>query len=79
MPCYFFHIYDGISALDDTGTELPDIAAARTAALRMSGEIIKQDSMENLWRGVSWEMKVTNGPQPDGQTLFVLRFCATQK
>ena len=79
MPRYFFHICDGTSALDDTGTELPDIAAARTAALQTSGEIIKQGSMENLWKGVQWEMKVTDGPHPDGRALFVLRFSATQK
>jgi hypothetical protein len=79
MPRYFFHIYDGILALDDTGTELPDIAAAQTAALQTSGEIIKEGLMENLWKGVPWEMKVTDGGQPEGQTCFVLRFSATQK
>jgi hypothetical protein len=78
MPRYFFHISDGAS-LYDPGTELPDIAAARTAALQTSGEIIKQASMETLWRGIPWEMKVTDGPLPEGRTLFVLRFSAIQK
>jgi hypothetical protein len=79
MPRYFFHIHDGTSALDDTGTELPDIAAAQSAALQTSGEIIKQGSMENLWKGVPWEMSVTDGPQQDSRTFFIVRFSAAQK
>jgi hypothetical protein len=78
MPRYFFHVSDDAS-LDDLGTELPDIAAAHTEALQMSGQIIKQCSMENLWKDIPWEMKVTDGPPPGGQTLFVLRFSAIQK
>ncbi|MGL3108069.1 DUF6894 family protein [Bradyrhizobium sp. BR 1432] len=78
MPRYFFHISDSTS-LDDAGTELLDIAAAQTAALQTSGEIIKQGSMETLWKGIPWEMKVTDGPLPEGRTLFVLRFSAIQK
>jgi hypothetical protein len=77
MPRYFFHISDSPS-LDDTGTELPDITAAQTEAVQMSGQLIKQNSMEDLWKNIPWEMKVTDGPLPDGQTLFVLRFTAIQ-
>ena len=29
MPRYFFHVYDGCSALDEDGTELPDITRPR--------------------------------------------------
>jgi len=79
MPRYFFHIHDGTSALDDTGTELPDLASAQSAALQTSGEIIKQASMENLWKGVPWEMSVTDGPQQDSRTFFVVRFSVAQK
>ena len=49
MPRYFFHISDS-SSLDDAGTELPDIAAAQAEAVQMSGQIIKQGSMGNLWK-----------------------------
>jgi hypothetical protein len=78
MPRYFFHISDS-SLLDDTGTELPHIAAAQTEAVQMSGQIIKQGSMGNLWKDIPWEMRVTDGPLPDGQTLFVLRLTAIQQ
>ncbi|MGW1420003.1 DUF6894 family protein [Bradyrhizobium manausense] len=77
MPRYFFHISDS-SSLDDAGTELPDIAAAQAEAVQMSGQIIKQGSMGNLWKDIPWEMKVTDGPLPHGRTLFVLRFAALQ-
>jgi hypothetical protein len=78
MPRYFFHISDGASP-EDAGIELLDIAAAQAEALQTSGEIIKHGPMENLWKGIPWEMKVTDGPLPDGRTLFVLRFSASQK
>ena len=77
MPRYFFHSSDS-PLLDDAGTELPGIAAAQSEALRMSGQIIKQGSMGNLWNDIPWELKVTDGPAPDGQTLFVLRLTATR-
>ena len=40
MPRYFFHIHDGHSVLDDVGLDLPDISAARTTAIELSGEIL---------------------------------------
>ncbi|TCU78351.1 hypothetical protein EDE08_101130 [Bradyrhizobium sp. R2.2-H] len=77
MPRYFFHTSE-CPSLDEAGTELPDIAAAKAEALQTSGQIIKQGSMGSLWKGIPWEMKVTDGPLPDGQTLFVVRLTAIQ-
>lgn len=79
MARYFFHIHDGTSMVDDTGTELPDIATARAEAIRMAGEILRGGSIGELWRGVPWEMKVTDSPRPSGQPLFVLRFSASER
>ena len=36
MPRYFFHVHDGRSFRDDTGTEFPDIYAAQAEAIRYS-------------------------------------------
>jgi hypothetical protein len=47
--------------------------------LKRAVKIIKQGSMENLWKGVPWEMSVTDGPQQDSRTFFVVRFSAAQK
>ena len=41
MPRYFFHRADGEFDPDDTGTELPDLTAARTAAIRFAAESVK--------------------------------------
>lgn len=38
--------------LDDTGTELADIAAARAEAIDMSGQILKDGSIGKLWKGI---------------------------
>jgi hypothetical protein len=75
MPRYFFHIHDGTLAPDDTGTELPDIAAAQSAALQTSGEIIKDGSMENVeWRSVGNEgNRRSRTRQPDVLRCAVLR------
>jgi hypothetical protein len=41
MPRYFIHVHDGTSMIDDEGTELPDLTAARLAAVRLSGELLR--------------------------------------
>lgn len=74
MPRYFFHVHDGISVLDDTGTELADIAAARAEAIDMSGQILKDGSIGELWKGVPWRVEVTDSPDPGGRMFFVLNF-----
>jgi hypothetical protein len=33
MPRYFFHLYNDVEARDPDGTELPNVGAARMAAL----------------------------------------------
>jgi hypothetical protein len=34
MPRYFFHLYNDVEARDEEGVEMPNIGAARMAALR---------------------------------------------
>jgi hypothetical protein len=74
MPKYFFHVIDGYESLDTEGTDLPDLAAARNAAVTMSGQILRDGGGETLWAGVPWRLWVTDG---SGATLFTLSFsCA---
>jgi hypothetical protein len=49
MPPYFFRTADGHVFRDRLGTELPDLAAAKTAAFSLPGRIM-QDNPEELWR-----------------------------
>ncbi|OAF10764.1 hypothetical protein AYJ54_10505 [Bradyrhizobium centrolobii] len=78
MPRYFFHIHDGGSVLDDVGLELPDISAARTAAIELSGEILKSDLMGPFFDHLSWQVQVSDSPDLGGRSLFVLQFSVAQ-
>jgi hypothetical protein len=76
MPRYFFHIHDGHSVLDDVGLDLPDIVAARTTAIELSGEILRHDVMDPLLRHIRWQVEVSDSPELGGRSLFVLQFSA---
>jgi hypothetical protein len=56
MPRYFFHLRDGRTSLDDDGTELPDIHAARRTAITLSGETLKDGASDTLWEGAPWQI-----------------------
>ncbi|HEV2159851.1 DUF6894 family protein [Bradyrhizobium sp.] len=74
MPRYFFHIHDGASVLDDVGLDLPDIFAARSAAVELSGEILKHDLADPLLPHVSWQVEVSDSPRLGGRSLLILQF-----
>ncbi|MDG4898472.1 hypothetical protein P9272_33640 [Mesorhizobium sp. WSM4976] len=73
MPIYHFHVDNGEFTPDPNGIELPDLAAARTEAVRAAGQIIN-DSNQSFWEHMTpWIMNVTDG---DDQLLFTLQFGA---
>jgi hypothetical protein len=74
MPRYFFHIHDGHSVLDDVGLDLPDILAARSAAIELSREILKHDVMEPFLHHLCWQVEISDSPELGGRSLFVLQF-----
>jgi hypothetical protein len=41
MPRYYFHVEDHHTDIDEVGTELPDLEAARSEAVRAAGEILR--------------------------------------
>jgi hypothetical protein len=75
MPRYFFHVHDGHSLPDDTGTELPDVYTAQAEAIRMSGEILR-DMGARFWDGTEWKLEVAD---EHGRVLFALRFSAEER
>lgn len=75
MPRYFFNVIDGYSLIDDEGTELPDIYAAQAAAIRTSGEILR-DMGAKFWNDTEWRLEVLD---EHGQILFVLHFSAEER
>jgi len=71
MPRYHFHLADG-GADDEEGCELPDLAAARRAAVELLGQSLA-DRADAFWREGEWLLTVTD---PGGLTLFTLRVFA---
>jgi len=75
MPRYYFHLEDGQVLLDDTGSELGDVAAAQNEALRASGDLLRGGrATAHFWNGTPWRMWVTDKPDGEGKTFFTLRF-----
>ena len=72
MPRYFFNVYDGYSELDTDGTELPDIYTAQSEAIRLSGEILREEG-GRFWNNTEWKLEVAD---ENGTILFVLTFSA---
>jgi hypothetical protein len=59
MPRFFFHLEDGRSVPDAEGHLLPDLAAARDAAVRMLGQILVDDPLGFVVGG-DWRLVVTD-------------------
>ena len=76
MPLFYFNIRDGRTMVDDVGTELPNLPAARQEALRASGEILRNGAGPAMWAGEPWRMWVRDQPNGGGKTFFTLKFSA---
>jgi hypothetical protein len=75
MPRYFFHVHDGQDLPDTEGTELPNVAAAQSEAIRASGDMLSNHKgSAGFWAGEDWTMNVTDAT---GRSLLTLRFSGT--
>ena len=72
MPIYHFNVEDGATYPDLTGTELPDLVAARLDAIRRCGDLLR-DNSDSFWGGHHWKLIVTDA---SGLILFTLNFLA---
>lgn len=59
MPRFFFHHTDGGFDPDDEGTDLPDLMAARAAAVRYAGELVRERPHE-VWTGDTFRIEVSD-------------------
>jgi hypothetical protein len=66
---YYFHLYDDAQLLDDDGTELINLAAARDHAAGVARELTfkNADFMQEAW--AKWTMRVHDH---EGTELFSL-------
>jgi len=70
MPRFYFNVYDGKSSLDVQGFELPNWEAARIEAIRLAGEILR-DEADYIARHEDWRIEVTDST---GLILFWMAF-----
>lgn len=59
MPRYFFNIQKDNHVPDNVGVELKDLAEARTEAVRLMGEDLK-DHPNALWNDEQWHVQVSD-------------------
>jgi hypothetical protein len=74
VPRYFFHVLHDGTQPDMDGHEFADIRAARMAAVRLSGEMIKEIDGK-FWNAPTWQLEVTG---QDRKLLFTLTFSAEE-
>jgi hypothetical protein len=73
MSRFFFHVMDGYALLDAEGTELANLAEARSQAIQAAGAILADKGQETWDHGREWVMSVTD---ETGRVVFTLRFSA---
>lgn len=54
---YFFDVHDGTHTIDEDGTELPSVEAARVEAVRFAGRSLEEHA-EKFWQS-SRELQVS--------------------
>ncbi|TNC05406.1 hypothetical protein FF100_35755 [Methylobacterium terricola] len=59
MPRFFFNVYDGVSMLDDMGSELANWQEARIKAIQFAGEIFMSEA-QSIALGEDWRIEVTD-------------------
>lgn len=73
MPRYFFHTEDGQCFPDNRGLELPDLEAARQAAMKTMHEM-SAFLADDIWRTGTLRVTVSD---ERGLTLMMLELAAT--
>jgi hypothetical protein len=77
MALYYFHLKDGATILDSDGSDLPDLAAVRRAAIATTTDVLGGiKAGPAFWSGEPWKLWVTDGPDGTGATLLTLQFAA---
>lgn len=59
MSLFFFNVFDGHSATDTEGTELPNRQSARREAIRLAGHVL-YDEADRFFPDEDWRLEVTD-------------------
>ncbi|WP_210352251.1 DUF6894 family protein, partial [Bradyrhizobium rifense] len=66
---------DGTALIDETGVELPDIAVARSEAIKLAAGVLREGLAGHFWEGHPWQLVVTDSSSPTaGTTYFAFTF-----
>jgi hypothetical protein len=75
---YHFHVVDGSAQVDEEGTELADVNAAKAEAVRLAGEVLRDTAHGDIWALEEWKLVVNDSPSPESdRTYFTLTLSAT--
>lgn len=70
MPRYYLHVHDDLGALDEEGSDFPDLEAARAAALDGARDLVC-DQIRNGYLNLDYHIEVAS---QEGQTLLKIRY-----
>ena len=68
MPRYYFHLYNGATARDEEGRDLPDLHTARQEAIKAAREMMCEDIREGLLR---LDLRIEIGDADGTEVLLV--------
>ncbi|WP_131117201.1 DUF6894 family protein [Lichenihabitans psoromatis] len=60
MPRFHFNVYDGATSLDQDGTQLENVAAARARGIRLAGALLAEKADEQSTFS-DWWLEITDG------------------
>jgi hypothetical protein len=76
MKRFYFNTENDHSDFDPEGIELANLDQARSAALVLLGEMIRDVYGHSTWNGTPWKAWVSDGPRGNGHVLFTLQLSA---
>lgn len=62
MPRFFFNTNDDVELCDEEGTDLPDLEAARRAAIRYAGELLREAGPCVAF-GDTWQLRASDADE----------------
>ena len=70
MPLYFFNIYDGMTIIDETGTDISALADIRKIAFQTALEVLG-NQQRPIAREEPWKMEVVD---ENGEVVLRVKF-----
>jgi hypothetical protein len=77
VPRFHFHVLDGTALTDTDGLVLPDTAAAKSEAIRLTGAVLRDYTGDDLGEASLGRSSLTTA-QPNCRTYFKLTLTATE-